>query len=149
MILLTSHKHDKIKLFKINNDFKIFYIMANWRGEKGKSKRWNYTDKQKTEGYKKTAEKYKATIETIRKVINFLFFCVLVIQSGLTLCDPMGCSPPGSSVHGILQAWILELVAIPLSRDLPHQGIEPGSPALQADSLPSESPVKPKPMQET
>ena len=50
-----------------------------------------YRDKQKTEGDKKTAEKYKATIETIRKVINFLFFCVLVTQSGLTLCDPMGC----------------------------------------------------------
>ena len=33
---------------------------------------------------------------------------VLVAQSCLTLCDPMGCSPPGSSVHGILQARILE-----------------------------------------
>ena len=34
----------------------------------------------------------------------------------LTLCDPMDCSPPGSSVHGILQARILEWVAIPFSR---------------------------------
>ena len=34
--------------------------------------------------------------------------CVLVIQSCLTLCDPMDCSPPGSSVHGILQTRILE-----------------------------------------
>ena len=75
-----------------------------------------YRDKEKTEGDKKTAEKYKATIETIRKVINFLFLCVLVTQSCPTLCDPMGCSPPGSSVHGILQAWILEWVAVPLSR---------------------------------
>ena len=33
---------------------------------------------------------------------------VLVAQSCLTLCDPMGCSPPGSSVHGVLQARILE-----------------------------------------
>ena len=33
-----------------------------------------------------------------------------------TLCDPMDCSPPGSSVHGILQARILEWVAIPFSR---------------------------------
>ena len=38
------------------------------------------------------------------------------IQSCLTLCDPMDCSPPGSSVHGILQARILEWVAIPFSR---------------------------------
>ena len=38
---------------------------------------------------------------------------VLVIQLRLTLCDPMDCSPPGSSFHGILQASILEWVAIP------------------------------------
>ena len=37
---------------------------------------------------------------------------VLVTQSCLTLCDPMGCSLPGSSVHGILQARILEWAAI-------------------------------------
>ena len=37
----------------------------------------------------------------------------------LTLCDPMDCSPPGSSVHGILQARILEWVAMPSSRVLP------------------------------
>ena len=41
---------------------------------------------------------------------------VLVAQSCPTLCDPMDCSPPGSSVHGILQARILEQVAIPFSR---------------------------------
>ena len=37
-------------------------------------------------------------------------------QSILTLCDPMDCGPPGSSVHGILQARILEWVAISFSR---------------------------------
>ena len=41
---------------------------------------------------------------------------MLVFQSCPTLCDPMDCSPPGSSVHGILQAWILEWVACPFSR---------------------------------
>ena len=41
---------------------------------------------------------------------------VLVTQLGLTLCDPVDCSPPGSSVHGILQARILEWVAISFSR---------------------------------
>ena len=46
---------------------------------------------------------------------------------------------PGSSVHGILQARILEWVAIPFPRGLPDPGIEPGSPALQTDSLLSES----------
>ena len=41
---------------------------------------------------------------------------VLVAQSCLTLCNPTDCSSPGSSVHGILQARILERVAIPFSR---------------------------------
>ena len=47
----------------------------------------------------------------------------------------MDCSPPGSSVHGIFQAGILEWVAISSSGDLPHPGIEPVSPELQVDSL--------------
>ena len=42
---------------------------------------------------------------------------VLVAHSYLTLCHPMDCSPPGSSVHGILKARILEWVAIPFSRE--------------------------------
>ena len=41
---------------------------------------------------------------------------VKVIQSCLTLCNPMNCSLPGSSVHGILQARILQWVANPFSR---------------------------------
>ena len=40
----------------------------------------------------------------------------MMLQSRLTLCDPMDCSPPGSSVHRILQARILEWVAMPSSR---------------------------------
>ena len=50
-------------------------------------------------------------------------------------CDPMDCSPPGSPVHEILQARILEWVAIPSLGDLSDPGIEPRSPVLQADSL--------------
>ena len=42
--------------------------------------------------------------------------CVCESQSCPTLCDPMDCSPPGSSVHGILQVRILEWVAILFSR---------------------------------
>ena len=41
---------------------------------------------------------------------------MLVTQSCLTLCDPLDCKLPGSSVHGILQARILEWVATPFSR---------------------------------
>ena len=66
-----------------------------------------------------------------------------VAQSCLTLCDPMDCSLPGSSVHGILQTRILEWAAISFPGDLPDPGTEPRSPTLQANSLPSEPPGKP------
>ena len=71
---------------------------------------------------------------------------VLVAQSCPALCSSMDYSPPGSSVHGILLARILGLVAIPFSchtGDLPDPGIQPGSTSLRVDSLPSEPPVKP------
>ena len=61
-----------------------------------------------------------------------------LLQSCLALCDPMDCSPPGSSVHGIFQARTLEWVAMPSSGDLPGPEVEPVSletPALQADSF--------------
>ena len=60
------------------------------------------------------------------------------------LCDPVDYSPPGSSIHGILQARILEWVAISFSGDLPDPGIKPRSPTLQADALTSEPPGKPR-----
>ena len=50
-----------------------------------------------------------------------------VAQSRLTLCDSMDCSPPGSSVYGILQARILEWVAIAFARGIfPTEGANPG-----------------------
>ena len=52
---------------------------------------------------------------TLRSALRSLT-CVLVTQSCLTLCKPMDHSPPGSSLHGILQARILEWVAISFSR---------------------------------
>jgi len=48
----------------------------------------------------------------------------------------MGCSLPGSNVHGILQTRILEWVAVPSSRDVPNPGIKPRSPAMQAEDGP-------------
>ena len=53
-------------------------------------------------------------------------------ESCPTLCDPMNYSSPGSSVHGIFQARILEWVAISFSRDLPVPGIELASLASPA-----------------
>ena len=59
---------------------------------------------------------------------------VLVAQLCPTLCDPMDCSPPGSSVHGILHARILGWVAFLLCKIFPTWGSNPGLPVLQADS---------------
>ena len=58
-----------------------------------------------------------------------------VVSDSLRLHD---CSLPGSSIHGILQARVLEWVAISSQGDLPDPGIDPSSPTLQTDALPSE-----------
>ena len=66
--------------------------------------------------------------------------CV-VAPSCPTLYNPLDCSPPGSSVHGILQARCRSGLPCPFPGDLPSPGIEPASPvspALQVDSLPAE-----------
>ena len=85
---------------------------------------------------------------------------MLVTQSCPTLCDPMDCesefsqscptlcypmdySLPGSSVHGILQQEYWSGLPFPSPGDLPNPGIEPRSPTLQADALPSMPPGKP------
>ena len=63
---------------------------------------------------------------------------VLVAQSCLTLCDPMDCSPPGSSVHGILQARTLEWVAISSARGSSNPETEPmfqAAPVPRAEAL--------------
>ena len=77
---------------------------------------------------------------------NFLYVFikvkVLVTQLCPILCDPMDRNPPGSSVHGILQARILKWVAISFSRGSSRPRIEYRSPALQAGSLPTELPGK-------
>ena len=55
---------------------------------------------------------------------------VKVIQSCPTFWNPMDCSPPGSSVHEIFQARILEWVTLSFSRDLPDPEIKPRSPSI-------------------
>ena len=56
---------------------------------------------------------------TLSDLISWICLSLPLLVAHLcpTLCDPMGCSPPGSSVHGILQARILEWVAMPFSRE--------------------------------
>ena len=98
------------------------------------------------EGYSRFLTKKKKREESLAAAainLNHRMHACLVAKLCPTLFNPMHCSLPGSSAHGILQARILEWVATPFSRDLPNPRIEPRSPALQTDSLPSEPPGKP------
>ena len=61
--------------------------------------------------------------------------CAKSFQSCPTLCNPMNCSPPGSSVHGISRQEYWSRLPFPTPGNLPDSRIEPVSPALQADSL--------------
>ena len=63
-------------------------------------------------------------------VTPYVVVALTVAQLCLSLCDRMHCSPPGSPVHGILQAGILEWVAMPFC--IPH-GRQPSSPHLYSD----------------
>ena len=64
----------------------------------------------------------------------------LVAQSCLTLCDPMACSPPGTSVHGDSSDKNTGVGCHVLFQGTSQPRDQPRSPALQADSLPSEPP---------
>ena len=68
----------------------------------------------------------------------------LVAQSCLTLCDPMDCSPSGSSCLGFSRQEYWGGFPCPPPGDLPNPGIKPRSPVSQSDTLPSEPPGKPK-----
>ena len=73
--------------------------------------------------------------QDISVIFSFVYACLVMSDSLGPLLD---CRLPGSSVHGIFQARILEWVVISSSRDLPDPEIEPsspGSPELQEDSL--------------
>ena len=80
---------------------------------------------------------------------HFLLQCMKVkserevSQSCPTLKDPMDCSLPGSSSMGFSRQDYWSWVPLPSPGDLPNPGIEPRSPALQADTLTSEPPGKP------
>ena len=66
------------------------------------------------------------------------------IYMKVALLCPTLCVPTDYTVHGILQARILEWVPFPSPGDLPNPEIKPRSPTLRVDSLPAEPPGKPK-----
>ena len=67
--------------------------------------------------------------------------CAKLLRSSPTVCNTMDYSPPGSSVHGILQSRML--VWLPFLGDLPNPGVKPTSPALAGKFLTTEKPGKP------
>ena len=91
-------------------------------------------------------KKHRPGGKSYKEVLQILIFARIALQefslepsSGSTLycagscpilCDPKDCSPPGSSVHGIPQARILERVAIPFSRIFPIKPASPGPPVF-------------------
>ena len=129
-----AHTWVQVKLRKSEEDMRILSISVSWL--------WYYIE---YDSFGKTIGGNWAKYTRIS-----LLFLMTESESSVTsvifsiLCDPMDCSPPGSSDHGILQARILEWVAFPSPGDLPNPGMEPGSPPLQTDSSPSEPPGKPK-----
>ena len=80
----------------------------------------------------------------LRRITDDLWYCYcLVTKSSLTLCGPMDCSLPGSSVVGFSGQEYWNGVPFSSPEDLSDPGIKPTSPALQTDALPSEPPGKP------
>ena len=75
----------------------------------------------------------------------FVCACLSAAQSCLSLCNPMDCNPPGSSVHRIFQARILEQVVMPYSRGASQARVELtsfASPALAGGFFTTEPPSK-------
>ena len=85
-----------------------------------------------------------ATMPGRLPLISKVKVTLLVTQWCPALYKSMHYGPAGSSVHGILQAGILEWVAVPFSKESSRPRDQTGFPVLQADSLPSEPPGKPQ-----
>ena len=86
---------------------------------------------------------HKLLIGPYRSLSKSSFFGKQVTQSCPTLCDPMDCSLSGSSSMGFSRRKCWSGLPFPSPGDLPDPEIEPESPALQADALPSKPPGKP------
>ena len=79
----------------------------------------------------------------IPQIAPIIRCCCSVTNSCLTLCDPVSCSPPGSSVQGVLQARVLELGCHCFLHEIfPDQGLNPHLLHWQVDFFPTEPPGK-------
>ena len=87
------------------------------------------TIKYKQPDFKRLSKTYEQTLHLKR-----IRVCAKLLQSFMTLCSPTDCNPPGFSVHGILQARILESQPFSSPGDLPDPGIEPRSPRATGEA---------------
>ena len=132
----------------LNIDLQLLLCCAqcsSWLG--GGAPRWNRKRSRLVEEGRE--EGVKITLNYWNHLSNFPSFvcvcvcvCVLVTHSCPTLCDPMDCNPPGSSVHGILQQESWSGLRFSSPGNLPDPGVELPSPTLHTDSLLSEPPEK-------
>ena len=106
-MLKTSNKEKFLK--NNHNKEDTFYTKAQDKDDRNISSKTMQASRQ-------GKNIFTVLIETKCKPWILLAFLVLVAQLYPILCNPMNCSPPGSSVHGISQTTILEWVAIPFSR---------------------------------
>ena len=101
-------------------------------------------------GEQRAANALGGTSETQRKLCGSClsastFPCIITSLLCLSLCDPMDCSPPGSSIHGDSSGKNTGVGCRALLQgNLPNPSIKHRSPALQVDSSLSEPPGKPK-----
>ena len=96
------------------------------------SRRGFYTSPPSQKHLRSSKRLWKVKLKVQMKSLSCIF-----------LCDSTDCRPPDFSVRGAFQARVLEWVAISFSRGSPHPGMEPRSPAVQADASPSEPPGRP------
>ena len=99
----------------------VFYLWhgnSQWQHVGSSSQGWNPGPLHCDLGVLATDHQGSPISSNLALLGHGLLFCAAAksLQLCPTLCDPMDCSPPGSSVHGILQVSILETVAIPFSR---------------------------------
>ena len=121
----------------------MFTALSSWKGSFLQFLDFS-VEKTKTQRDELTQLRSSVLLMTYRKpmlktILQFVSNNIVVVQSLSCVqlfCDPMNCSPPGSSVYGISQARVLEWAAISFPRGSSNPGIKPKSPALQAYSLP-------------
>ena len=93
-------------------------IILQWKKQIKKKNRWaSFRGMEAITRRDSTESEWSRISYAVHQMVPYKRVKVLIAQSCPALCDPMDCSPSGSSVHGVLQTRILEWVAVPFSRE--------------------------------